>query len=148
MFKAFAVGVVAGVDADFLHNSGRQFSRIGRKVDIGHEWGCVAPCAEFLANVFEVLSLFHTRCRNPDILTPGLDHPNRLLYRTRRVHRIDGSHGLHPNRVIGPHRDIANSDGNGFPPDVFGQRRRIKNRLIGCNGGDYRQQIEHTIGRL
>ncbi len=101
--EPLAVGVVAGIDSDFLDNPRGQFGGIRRKVNIGNQRNPNAFGQQPLLDVFQILRLLDAWGGNPHVLTTRLDHPNHFGNRAFGIHRVHRSHRLHPNGIIRTH---------------------------------------------
>ena len=100
LLELLLVGVVAGVDADLLHDAGGQLGGVRGEVDIGHQRRIVAPCPQPVFDGLQGLRLLQAGGRDADQLAACLDHADRLGDGAFDVHRIHRRHALDTDGVL------------------------------------------------
>ena len=106
----FLIGVVAGIDPDFLHPFGGFKSGIGFEVDVCYQRHVTSRSTHAVTNVLEIGRIFLGLSGNPDDFTSRLGEVEHLLHACLCVPGVRGDHGLHPYWVISANANIANHD--------------------------------------
>jgi len=106
----FAVGVVAGVDADFLDPEGGFEGGGGDEMDVGDDRGWVAAAAQFGDDVFEVFRVLDAGCGDAEDFAAGFDDRDGFTDAGIRVHRVGDQHRLDADRVVAADADVADFD--------------------------------------
>src|SRR5438552_7199398 len=104
------VGVIAGVDPDFVYPFGRFHRGFGFEMDIGHDWHIAAALAQSLHDVFQIARVLHRGRGNSHNFATDLSQLDRLLDRHLCVHRVARDHRLDANRTVPADADIAYAD--------------------------------------
>ena len=103
------VGVVAGVDADFLDPLRGLQRGLGFEMDVGHDRHAAAARAQPGDDVLEVRRVLHRRRGDADDFTPDRREIERLLDARRGVHGVAGDHRLHADGIAPADADGADA---------------------------------------
>ena len=104
----FRVGVVARIDAHFLHPFCRFHRCVGLEMDVGDDRHIAAALAQTFDDVLEIARILHRRRGDADDLAAGVRQLHRLLDRRLGVHRVAGDHRLDANRIVSADADVSN----------------------------------------
>ena len=106
----FRVGVVAGIDAHFLHPLRRLHRGIGLEVDVGDNRHVASTRTQSGDDVLQVRGVLHRRRGDAHDLAADCDEIERLLDGRLGVHRVAGDHGLHADGIFAADGDVTGLD--------------------------------------
>ena len=108
--KLLAVGIVAGIDADFFDPLSSFHGGDRNEMDIGDDRGGQSALAECGHNIFEVLRVVNAGGGDAQDFAAGFDDRNGFRHTGGRVHRVGNQHRLDADRIIAAHADGAHLD--------------------------------------
>ena len=94
------VHIVAWIDAHLLDNCCRYVGHGGIEVDVGHQRYVDALACQLLLDIFQIISLDGTLCRQSHQVCTRLDQALDLLYASCGVRRGTGGHTLQTDGLI------------------------------------------------
>ena len=124
----FRVGVVAGVDADFLDPLRRLHRGVGFEMNVGDERDVAAALAQSGDDVLEIRCVFNGWRGDADDFTADGEEVECLLDGRGGVHRVARDHALHAHGIFAADGDSSSADDPRFPPPVAVGRRAVFHR--------------------
>ena len=101
------IDIIAGIDAHLFHQSRSDLRSIRRVVDVCDKGRCIPAFAKACTNGLEVFRFADRRCSDAYQLAAGLDHTDRLLNGSLRIHGVRGRHRLHTNGIRRSHHQVT-----------------------------------------